>query len=137
MTVPDAAGVNNSETIETDNVILAIGHSSRDTLEMIYGKNIYSAPWNMDYINKMKPEITERVFRERYGNPADVTFVFVGDFNEKELVDLCSYYIGTLKTDDSREETKYVYFPFPKTSKTETVKNSPLDLLILPGSSFK
>ena len=34
--------------------------------EMIYGKNIYSAPWNMDYINKMKPEIAERVFRERY-----------------------------------------------------------------------
>ena len=33
--------VNNSETIETDNVILAIGHSSRDTLEMIYGKNIF------------------------------------------------------------------------------------------------
>ena len=90
--------------------------------EMVYGKNLYYAPWNMDYINKMKPEIAERVYRERFANPADFTFVFIGDFNEKELIDLCSYYLGTLKTNDAKDETKYVYFPFPKTSKTETVK---------------
>lgn len=90
--------------------------------EMLYGKTLYYAPWNMDYINKMNPEIAERVYRQRFGNPADFTFVFVGDFNEKELVDLCAYYLGTLKTNDVKEETKYVYFPFPKTSKTETVK---------------
>ena len=90
--------------------------------EMLYGKNLYFAPWNMDYINKMNPEIAERVYHERFGNPADFTFVFVGDFNEKELVDLCAYYLGTMKTNDSKDETKYVYFPFPKTSRTETVK---------------
>ena len=90
--------------------------------EMLYGNNLYFAPWNMDYINKMNPEIAERVYRERFGNPADFTFVFVGDFDEKKLVDLCAYYLGTLKTNDVKEETKYVYFPFPETSKTATVK---------------
>ena len=95
----------------------------RDKLnEMIYGKSLYYAPWNMDYINKMKPEVAERVYRERFGNPADFTFVFVGDFNEKQLIDLCSLYLGNLKTNNNFDETKYVYFPFPKTSKTATVK---------------
>ena len=90
--------------------------------EMLFGNTIYYAPWNMDYINKMNPEIAERVLRERFGNPADFTFVFVGDFNEKQLVELCSYYLGTLETNKNFEETKYVYFPFPESSKTETVK---------------
>ena len=95
----------------------------RDKLnEMIYGNSLYYAPWNMDYINKMKPEVAERVYRERFGNPADFTFVFVGDFNEKQLIDLCSLYLGNLKTNNNFDETKYVYFPFPKTSKTATVK---------------
>ena len=90
--------------------------------EMIYGKNLYYAPWDMDYINKMNPEIAERIYRERFANPADFTFVFVGDFDEKKLVDLCAYYLGTLKTNNTKDETKYVYFPFPKTIKTATVK---------------
>jgi uncharacterized FAD-dependent dehydrogenase len=32
--------VNESETIETDDIILSIGHSARDTYEMLYRKNI-------------------------------------------------------------------------------------------------
>lgn len=32
--------INNTEEIETDIVILAIGHSARDTVEMLYAKNI-------------------------------------------------------------------------------------------------
>ena len=35
---------------------------------------------------------------------------------------MCSYYLGTLETNKNFEETKYVYFPFPENSKTETVK---------------
>lgn len=30
--------VNGNETIETDTLILAVGHSARDTYEMIYAK---------------------------------------------------------------------------------------------------
>ena len=89
--------------------------------ELLYGKNLYHAPFDKDYVAKMNPKIAERVYRERFGNPADFTFVFVGDFNEKELVDLCAYYLGTLKTNDKFDETKYVYFPFPKESKSAVV----------------
>lgn len=89
--------------------------------ELVMGKNIYSAPFNKDYVKKMDPKIAEKVYRERFANPADFTFIFVGDFNEKELVDLCAYYFGSLKTNDKLDETKYVYFPFPKESKSIVV----------------
>ena len=89
--------------------------------ELIMGKNIYSAPFNKDYVKKMDPKIAEKVYRERFANPADFTFIFVGDFDEKELVDLCAYYFGSLKTNDKFDETKYVYFPFPKESKSIVV----------------
>lgn len=90
--------------------------------EIIYGKNLYYAPLNKDWVSKLNPETAERIYRERFENPGDFTFVFVGDFNEKALVDLCASYLGTLKTTKQHDETKYVYFPFPESSKTTTVK---------------
>ena len=90
--------------------------------EVIYGKNLYYHPLNKDWVAKLNPEIAERVYKERFSNPADFTFVFAGDFNEKELIDLCAYYLGTLKTNKNFDETRYAYFPFPSTSKTLTVK---------------
>ena len=80
------------------------------------------APKNKEWLSKLRPEISERAFKERFENPADFTFVFVGDFNEKNLLDLCAHYLGSLKTNDKFEETKYIYFPFPKKSQTITVK---------------
>ena len=95
---------------------------SEKITEAIYGKSWWNAPLNMDYVNKLDAATAERVFKERFGNPADFTFVFVGDFDEDQLVDLCASYLGTLKTNKKFEETKYVYFPFPKSSKTVTVE---------------
>lgn len=94
-----------------------------DTIaEALYGKTWFHAPTDKNWIAMLNAETAERVYRERFANPADFTFVFAGDFNEKELVDLCAYYLGTLKTSDDREQTKYVYFPFPKESKTLVVE---------------
>lgn len=63
--------VNNSETIETDNVILAIGHSSRDTLEMIYGKNIFmeQKPFSVGArIEHLREDIDRAQYRAFAGN---------------------------------------------------------------------
>ena len=35
-----AVVINNKETVETDNLILAVGHSARDTFKMLFDKNI-------------------------------------------------------------------------------------------------
>ncbi|MBP5518972.1 MAG: insulinase family protein [Treponema sp.] len=90
--------------------------------EVLFGKNLYFAPINKDYIKNLNSEIAKRAFKERFENPADFTFVIVGDFDEKFVLEMCSYYLGTLKTSEKFEETKFVYFPFPEKSQTITVK---------------
>lgn len=95
---------------------------SDEIKKIIFGESEYYAPKNKEWLSKLNPETSKRVFNERFSNPADFTFVFIGDFNEKNLVDLCAYYLGTLKTNDKFDETKYVYFPFPAKSETLTVK---------------
>ena len=35
-------------------------------------------------------------------------------FDEENLIELCCYYLGTLKTSKDREETVYKYWDFPK-----------------------
>lgn len=80
------------------------------------------APYDLDFISKMTPEQAEKVYRERFANPADFTYIFVGDFDEKKLIDECAVYLGTLKTTSDREETKYLYYDFPAGKISETVK---------------
>ena len=64
----------------------------------------------------------QKLYCERFENAADFTYIFYGDVNEEELIDLCSYYIGNLKGDASKqEETKYEDFSFPKGITEKTV----------------
>lgn len=84
--------------------------------------DIRNAPFDLDYVSKMNPEAAERIYRERFGNPADFTYVFVGDFDEASLIENCAYYLGTMPTSAEREETKYIYYDFPKGIISETVK---------------
>ena len=65
----------------------------------------------------------ERLFKERFGNAADFTFVFCGDLDEQNVLDLCCYYLGTLPGNTkAREEGKYETFTFPKGITKEVVK---------------
>lgn len=90
--------------------------------ELVFGKTNYYTSFDMNYVSQMDKNIAEKVYRERYANPADFTFVVIGDFDENSIIDLCSYYLGTLKTTKDFEETEYKYFPFPKGIKTAEVK---------------
>ena len=91
--------------------------------EVMFGKDdLRHAPFDMTAFEKIDPENAQKIVEERFKNPADFTFVFLGDFNEKKLIELCEYYLGTLETTDDREETKYIYWDFPKEIITETVK---------------
>ncbi len=45
-----------------------------------------------------------QLYKERFANPADFTFIFVGSFNEKELHDFITLYIASLPTSKDRED---------------------------------
>ncbi|MCQ2585131.1 MAG: insulinase family protein [Treponema sp.] len=93
-----------------------------DKINEILFNDIRHAPYDLDFISKMTPEQAENVYRERFANPADFTYIFVGDFDEKKLIDECAVYLGTLKTTSDREETKYIYYDFPEGKPSATVK---------------
>ncbi|MCR5188298.1 MAG: insulinase family protein [Treponema sp.] len=109
------------------------GNSPNDVLndkinEILYGKNdLYHVPFDLKFVSKMDAKEAEKVYKERYGNPADFTYVFVGDFEEAKLIELCQYYLGNLKTSKDREETVYKYYDFPKGKVNETVNKDKED----------
>lgn len=90
--------------------------------EVIYKNDIrYSAivPEILPLFNK---EVTEKVYCGRFSNSADWSFIFTGDFNEEELIDLCCYYLGSIPGDASKKETAvYPEYYFPSGTPVETV----------------
>ena len=68
-------------------------------------------------------EQAERLYKERFNNIADFTFVFCGDLDEESLIELCSYYLGSLPGNPAaKEEGKYEPYSFPA-GITEAVVN--------------
>ncbi|MCR4742258.1 MAG: insulinase family protein [Treponema sp.] len=93
-----------------------------EILEILYGKDdIYTAPLNLDYVNKMDQKFAEKVCRERFANPADFTYIIVGNFDEKKLNDMLISYLGSLDCSDDFEERYIKTYDFPKGVTNKTV----------------
>ncbi|MCQ2589662.1 MAG: insulinase family protein [Treponema sp.] len=90
--------------------------------KQIYGNDIRYSDITPEFAAKMKKETAEKIYRERFGNAADFSFVFVGDYNEKKLLDLCCTYLGSIETNSSVETAKDLTKPFPAGKKVSTVK---------------
>lgn len=61
---------------------------------------------NMETLNKVDYPSIQRLFKERFANPADFTFEFVGNIDEKTFKPLIELYLGSLKTSKNRETWK-------------------------------
>ena len=63
---------------------------------------------NKEFLNKVDQEKAMRIFRERFANPADFTFVFTGniDPNNKQTKQLILTWLGGLKTNKQFEDFK-------------------------------
>lgn len=83
--------------------------------EVIYDNSRNYFNYDGNFITSINRDSAERVFKERFGNVADFDFIFVGDFNESKLIDLCCRYLGTIKADASnKEQCKYEYYSLPE-----------------------
>jgi len=63
-------------------------------------------PLNINILDKINYQTILKIYRERFSNPADFTFMFVGNFDEKTLLPLIAKYIGGLKTNKKTENWK-------------------------------
>ena len=83
--------------------------------KILYGDSIrHYTSISPDLVSRINRKDAERLFKERYSNAADFTFVFSGDIDEENLVELCCYYLGSIPGNaKAKEEAKYEKFTFP------------------------
>ncbi len=60
--------------------------------------------WTLDQLEQMDLETSERIYRQRFGDPADFTFVFVGNLRPEPFKLLVEQYIGSLPSQGTAEE---------------------------------
>lgn len=82
--------------------------------ELLYGKSIRHTAINQEFVSLLNQADAERIFKERFSNAADFTFIFSGDLDEDAVVDLCRYYIGAIPGNASKQEkAEYQDIKFP------------------------
>jgi len=77
----------------------------KDTLnDLLTGGNFRSKPLTTARIDLMDFRTAERVYNERFGNPGDFTFVFVGNIDLDKAASLSEQWIASLPGSDSAEK---------------------------------
>lgn len=66
-------------------------------------------PWTVETLEQMDREKSAAFFRERFANPGDFTFIFVGSFAQEQIRPLVQQYLGALPAYD-RAPTRPVDF---------------------------
>lgn len=94
-------------------------------MDELYQGDIYQkSPLAMDedFLAKVDYERAYYLYQERFANPADFTFYFVGNYDEAELKDMLCTYIASMPTTGKKEEmnTKALK-SFPANSLTKNV----------------
>lgn len=67
-----------------------------------YEKTVLS--FTQEDLDKVDFDRAVKIYKERFANPADFTFVFVGNYDEKTITDLINIYLGSLKTNPNEKE---------------------------------
>ncbi|MCX8081450.1 MAG: insulinase family protein [Bacteroidia bacterium] len=75
-----------------------------DSLEYyLYGKNPRIKPLTAKDLEQILPEATHKIFKERFYDPTDFTFIIVGSFNLDSIRPLVEKYIGGISNGTKKE----------------------------------
>lgn len=61
---------------------------------LIRNRHLRAKPISMEMLDAFDPQIAERIFRERFADLGDFTWVFVGNYDEAVLKRFCEIYLG-------------------------------------------
>lgn len=59
--------------------------------------------YTQEYLDQVNYDDAVKFYRERFANPADFTYIFVGNFDEKLMNEYLCLYLGSMKTTSNRE----------------------------------
>jgi len=75
-----------------------------------------------EYLSQVNFDRAVEIYKERFANPADFTFFFVGNYDEKEMKEYVELYLGSMKTNSKKENYNVsVLKPLPEKASTQTV----------------
>lgn len=86
-----------------------------------YMKQMFS--FDEKYLSQVDFDRAVQIYKERFANPADFNFFFVGNYDEKEMKEFVELYLGSMKTEPNKKENYNlnVLKPRPDKSSTQTV----------------
>lgn len=86
-----------------------------------YMKQMFS--YDDEYFAQVDFNRAVQIYKERFANPADFNFFFVGNYDEKEMKEFVELYLGSMKTDMAKKENYdlSVLKPRPDKASTQTV----------------
>ena len=86
-----------------------------------YMKQMFS--YDDEYFAQVDFDRAVRIYKERFANPADFNFFFVGNYDEKEMKEFVELYLGSMKTDMNKKENYdlSVLKPRPDKASTQTI----------------
>jgi len=79
-------------------------------------------PWSMETLDEMDVGKSMRIYRERFADAGDFTFVFVGNFIPDSLKSYVEQYIGSLQDVPGEERWKNVTYSYPNEVIEKTVQ---------------
>jgi len=86
-----------------------------DTLaRVLYNYNKRAIPVTPEVLDKVDFRVSEKIFKERFGDISDFTFFFVGNIDTAVFKPLVLQYIGGLPGKNSNEEFKDLHVENPK-----------------------
>lgn len=71
-------------------------------------------PLSLKTMNQLDMQKSFRVYRDRFADAGDFTFIFVGNFNKKQMRPLVGKYLGGLPTQGRKEQWADNTFTYPK-----------------------
>ncbi len=76
-----------------------------------------------DYLAQVNFNRAVQIYKERFANPADFNFYFVGNYDEKVMKEYVELYLGSMKTEPNKKENYNlnVLKPRPDKASTQTV----------------
>jgi zinc protease len=80
----------------------------------IYQNHFRARPWTKEVLEEMDLDISLEVYRERFADAGDFTFVFVGNFQPAELEPMVVRYLGSLPSSGRSENWRDVGMDPPK-----------------------
>jgi len=78
--------------------------------------------YTQEMLDKVDFNRCVEIYKERFANPADFTFIFVGNYDEKAMMKNLTTYLASLPTNKTKEEfNKNVFKPMPTESINEDI----------------